>query len=351
MSFYKEWSNYVLHNIDSQKLDQMVINLGCQITGCRKNNKKSLKKFPDSVKIGALNKRFYIEKEVLEEVEKLYKELLETEKVQSYLKMTATELLEQINDFKEYEDMDVQIGVINYFLKVATQTEKDELVKHFIIDNKDNKESKSIQLIPKTPKEIKEQYLEKVEEREQISKKESKDLKILKHLYKESKQKEQQQEQKIKEITQNLQDATNNWRIQEEKYKEELTGLKYSLEKINQEYKKLQVEKGTLEEKLKQTKLGAPYMFIGSSFIEQKQNYIKRELYPEMNIIYISTKQWENGLGKAKNEVGEVYAFFYDIEWLVRDRLIEQYEEKVKIFPSDEFFYDYIKQHWEAYNK
>nr|WP_307990068.1 hypothetical protein [uncultured Niameybacter sp.] len=349
MSFYKEWSNYVLHNIDSQKLDQMIIDLGCQITGCRKNNKKSLKRFPRSVKIGALNKVFCIEKEIVEEVEKLYEDLLETNEVQSYLKMTVEELLEQIDDFKEHENIDIQISVINYFLKVSTQMEKDELVKHFTIDIKENTDS---QLPQKSLKEVVEQPLEKVEEeREQVVKKESKDLKILKHLYRESKQREEQQEEKIKQLNRNIQDITKSWQTQEKIYKKELTELKYSLEQINQEYKKLQVEKDRLEDRLKQTKLGAPYIFIGSSFIKKKLDYIKREVCPEINALYISTKQWEGGLGKAKHEVGEVYAFFYDVEWLVRDRLREQYEEKLKIFPSDEFFFEYIEQHWEAYDK
>ena len=48
--------------------------------------------------------------------------------------MTPTEFLAQIDIFKEQEDKEVQIGVINYFLQASTtmDTEKDEMVKYWL---------------------------------------------------------------------------------------------------------------------------------------------------------------------------------------------------------------------------
>lgn len=349
MSFDKEWSNYVLHNIDAQKLDQIIINLECKIVGCRSNNKKGLKSIPQTLKIGALNKRLYIEKEIMEEVEELYKTPLEKEEMKRYLQMTPTEFLAQIDTFKEQEEKDVQIGIVNYFLKASTtlDTEKDEIVKHFNLIKKENKDTQVIQTeVDETIKNVVVEPI--VEEKEQLSRKEAKDLKILKHLYEEAKQKEQQQEQKIKKLIDELSQTNKTLEDQKEAYKKELNHLKSDLKKLQEDYENLESEKESIEDKLKQTKIGAPYVIIGSKFIRKKLDKIKSKKYPQVNAIYISTEQWKSGLGKVKDEVAEVYAFFYDIEWLTREMLYEQYGNKLKVFPTDEHFYDYIEQHWEA---
>lgn len=349
MSFDKIWSNYVLNTLDTQKLDQMILNLNCQIPGCRTGNKKSLKRIHQSLKIATLSKRNFIEQEIMEEVGKLYKPLIEKEELQKYYKMTPSEFIAQIDVFKQDENQDTRLVVANYFLQSSTtlNVEKDEIVKHFTIDKK---ESNVIQISKKV---IKAPILESVshhivEEKEQMTRKEAKDLKILKHLYDEAKEREKEQKQKIKELSQEIEYVSRVYDKQEKAYKKELKDLKYAFEKLDQDYKTLKGENEELAYKIKKTELGLPYIFLGSQFVKNKLDDLKHQSYPEAHAIYVSTKQWENKLGKEKHEVAEVYAFFYDIEWFLRDKLYEQYQEKLKVFPSDEHFNDYIKQNWEA---
>ena len=350
MSFDRIWSNYVLHTLDNQKLDQMIINLKCDIPGCRTRNKKSLKGIHPLLKVSILSKRPLIHEEVIKEVEKLFESFYKKEELARYYEMTASEFLEQIDDFKQNESQGTQLAVVNYFMKASSTEEDDErdnIVKHFNISQKETKDVKVSEQV------IKETILESEvkpsrEEKEPLTRKEAKDLKILRSLYDEVKQREKQQEQKIKELYKEVERVSKAYDEQEEAYKKESKDFKYAIEKLEEAYKKVKDENTDLTSKIKKVGVGLPYVFLGSPFVKSKLEDLKYNAYPEAHAIYISTKQWENRLGKEKHEVEEVYAFYYDIEWFLREALYEQYQEKLKIFPSDEHFEDYIKQHWGA---
>lgn len=376
MDFNKKWSHYVLHNIDSQKLDQMVINLKCEIPGYRANNKKSVKTIPKALKVSTINKKIFNEKKWCDEITRLHKKVLEKKEVKSYLEMSPTEFLSQIETFKAQEDKEVQIGVVNYFLQssITLGTEKERIVEHFNIEplEKDNRENEVIisqplikeAIVDKAGKEenkaggkedkskdeknkLENEEDKGEEEQGSLSKNQVKKYRTLEHVHEELKKKKREQEEEIKKLNCQLKELHTIYKEKEEGYIKEVKNLELELEQLNKDYESLEQVNKKLERKLEQTEAGMPYIFIGSSFIKKKVQNIKEKQYPSINVIYTSTKQWQNGLAKAKNEVAEVYAFFYDIEWLKREQLYKEYEEKLKVFKTDELFYEYITQHWE----
>lgn len=214
MSFDKLWTKYVLHTMDSEQLDKMIINLHCQIEGYHKCNKQKLKGIERSLKIRALNKRACIEQEVMNGIKKLYKPLLGEKELQKYYQMTPTEFTEQIDIFKEKKSKEIQLVVVNYFLQESTtlDIEKEQILKHFTTDKK---ESGNIQ-INKNVTEERVQELEPksvVEKKEQMTKKETKNnLKMLENLNKELKQKEEEQEKENKRLLKEIDNRDKSYK-------------------------------------------------------------------------------------------------------------------------------------------
>ncbi len=339
MNTEKLWTSYVLHNLDERQIDKILINLKCDIPGYRLNN-KSLKKAPLNLKIGTISKVSDIEKEIIQQVKLIYKDMIGNEAIEEYLKIPLNEFLEGIEEFKETQEKATILCVINSLLDnpAIMTSEKNTILEHFERDNCEN----NIITENKTVEQNSIPIVEEVPEQATSSKK-NKQTKIVTHLYKESLEKNQKLEQEIQNL--NLQLKTQE---------QELQKLQILVEENTRNQEVLTNENKDLISQLERIKVeknmfDLPYLFIGSEFIRQKVDILKLK-YPNIKIHFISTSQWKSGLGKTKSEVSEVYIFFYDTEWLIRNNILQEYQEKLKIFSTDTLFSEYIKEYWEGVN-
>lgn len=361
------WCQYMVSKLDNHELDALIIKTKCQIQGCR-INKKGIKNFPISMKINALNKKPGIENEVMKTIAHMYKDLLQDEKVIPYQDLTIDELIEKKDELDQL-DKTYKIATLNHFF-LGTEVmpiEKERLFATFVLKELFEEEEEKVLTeanmeMPEPPQQkvvapeklAKKQKSEVIDnpdaKEETLSRKQLKEYKTLKFLIQEVKTNEelykkkyQQEVEKVKTIEKKLAQLESETKISEK-------NLQQQLAKIETAHRVLQEEKTNLEEHIQKMNRDEPYIFIGSAFTHMKMQKLQasKAAYKNVHMLYLSTKQWSEGLGRAADRVKEVYVFNYDVERELREAIQTTYATKVKFFNTDDRFYEYITHCWEV---
>lgn len=353
MNSIKKWNSYVMDTLPPKRLDEIIIKLGCPISGCRLTT-KGLRNIPKSRKISALTKKPDSDKEFMKTVEEMLQNAKEAEESKVFLALSAKELIQQ-KDALNDQDTDKRLAILNHFFLAPTtlEAEKKELLEIFAQSGANNEEEEVAITIQPSSHKVKKMQQPLIQGKPQakeggLSRKEQKDYRILQSMHEELKAKKEEQDKQLAKLQKHTQQLEAKLEEQKKQYTEEIKALKEKLREKEQKLKEVKDEKGQLEVIVQKNR--KPYLFIGTDFTKGKVQQVKarKKAYDNIDICYLTAKQWLEGPKKVEEEVTEVYGFDYDIEATVKEKIIATYGYKAKFFAKDYHFYEYVQQCWEV---
>ncbi|OON96868.1 MAG: hypothetical protein ATN36_00645 [Epulopiscium sp. Nele67-Bin005] len=323
MNTKREWTKYVLRILEDKEIDQIILNTNCQIKGAR-HKSKSLRKFNRKQKIAFLLNHKDIDRELVVQLRKLLND--DISKYNSY----SVEQLVECKDEIEGLSRTTRLAVLMHFLgQSTTMPEECEAIRKTFMNDEDMENGSFMQentanIQDDTPQE----NTTKVKE----TKSEKRNYKIMESLINELREKN------AVLINEN-QDFKKQLLSQKDEYDTKIEELTNQLQSQLDELKEMRSVNETLTTKLNKNRKIS--LFIGSPFTKKKMEEIVQNNNID-NMKYLLVEQWVDGLRPLTDEISEVYALEFDLEWHVKDAIMEFYPAQVKTFRKYDALKEYI---------